>query len=1193
MSEAMTNRPSAVRAAGSVAPMGPWRIAVRRLLLAAVAVAVLVALGAGNASAADTLSGAGTTAAPYLIGSDADLDTVLQMINADTTHNGASTADYKLTTDLDYSQDSSNTTGAATANWSGIDWFSGIFDGDGHTISNLNYTIDSFTATLPASTAAAGSDLGFFRVLDRATVKNLTLQKVKAAATASNSSVGGVSVWSFASTVSGVELAASTIGPAAGGGASWVGGLVALAYANEYADAQSNVTDGLSSTFTDNMVSGGSVSDNNRTGGIVGMATGPTTVADNYVNTTLSNPAHPVAGAGGQANTYFYVIGGLIGEVGSTYTAAGGAQADGVSMTDNVIGGTIKGSAPDHRSIADVNFASATVGYATTATYSGSGTTQPAAGNWSTANNLVSSDIKYTNETGSGLPGADGTSVSPQTLATESTYTGTATDQTDSSTGSTYGELGWNSAAGALRPWTWTGTPTNGAPTLEASAGLTVEHTTIIVPVGSDPGDTTLLSEAGATATNGTATIDTSDVTWSAAGSYQATIGASGGFANPVAVTVVVYTPGTVIVANPSVTFPQTSTGPSETNVLDALGAMLPPGANGPLTVDLTGALSGDQAVQWNRIGSYTVTVSDTSSSDDLTPTTATIVVTRAGATTVTLDDSTPIFQATSTPPDATAVLLAMGASVVNGDGEPTVDLTGSISGDQAVRFDKPGVYQVTVSDTAAADNASPVTAMIKIVAVSVVTADATVYFNTSHPPTPASVLSASSAKITDGDGNTVSGTLSATVPNGCGATAGRCTSTITGTDMYGFDTAPVTVEVDISAAAVSVAHDTATFTATGSAPSQASLVSALGATVQDSTTGGTPVVHTSEVDWSVPGTYAVTVSDSEEHDAADAVAASIRVVPVPFVTLPSLTVYLPLSAANPLSATTLLANAGATLTDTYGNAIDGTLSADTSAVNGSVAGTYTATITGTDDYGFASSPVTVTVAIYLSALQPGTVSIMGTPAVGATLTASPSGWAELSDPEYQWLRNGVEIPGATGPTYTVTAADAGQTLSVRMTESPEWYSTASVNSAPVTVPAPEQGGSAGPGDQQPPQTPTTPPATVPKAPATRTTRAPKVLSASYRSGSVRLKVKVTRKGTLTVKVTTKPGKKPIALGAHKVSVKKAGTVSMSVELSKSAKSRIKRGAVRTTVTITFNPSAQGAKTVSSHKALIIKKGVV
>jgi hypothetical protein len=228
---------------------------------------------------------------------------------------------------------------------------------------------------------------------------------------------------------------------------------------------------------------------------------------------------------------------------------------------------------------------------------------------------------------------------------------------------------------------------------------------------------------------------------------------------------------------------------------------------------------------------------------------------------------------------------------------------------------------------------------------------------------------------------------------------------------------------------------------------------------------------------------------------------------------------------------------------------------------------------------------VSVTVVIYLSAQLPGTVSIVGTPAVGATLTASSSGWTALSDPRYQWLRNGVEIPGATGATYTVTAADAGQTLSVRMIESPEWYSTASATSGPVTIPVPDQVGNPGPVG------PLSAPTTLPNAPATETLSAPKVSSASYRSGSVRLKVKVSRKGTLTIRVTTRAGKRMITLGTHKVSVTKAGTVSTSVKLSKSARSQIKRGSVTTTVTITFDPSAKGAKTVSSHKTMTIKKG--
>jgi len=1104
-----------------------------------VAAVVLLALAAGGARASatngvcgtlsvpDPSGNIGTSSDPCLITSDADLDTMLSMIDADTGHNGASTLDYKLTANLDYSKDSSNTTGAATANWSGVNWFSGTFNGDGHTISNLNYTSDSFSTPLPGGDVAAGSNLGFFRVLNGATVENLTLQNVHASNTAtSNLSVGGVSVWSFGSTVTGVALADPTIFDGPGGGNNYVGGLVALAYANSYADDGSSVSDGGTTNFTNNSVSGGSIADYNRTGGIVGMATGPTTVADNDVNSTLSNPGHPVAGAGGQANTFFYVIGGLVGEVGATYTTAGGAQAAGVSMADNVIGGTIMGLSTDHRSLGGQNFASATVGYATTATFAGSGSS-PTASNWSTSNNLVSSSISYTNETGSGIAGADGSSVSPQTLATESTYNGTATGVTDSTTGSTFDDLGWNFGAANPSGWAWTGSSTSGAPAVQVNAGLTVQTTTIPVVVNTAPSDATLLSDAGATAANGTPTIDTSNVNFTTDGSYPATISATGALADPVAVTIVVYTAGTVIVGNSTITLGVSATAPSDATVLNDLGAMLPPGATGPLAVDLTGAIAGDQAVQWDQPGSYAVTVSDTNAGDALTATTATIniialpvvtvanqtvyfnianpptassVITAAGAAltdangnpasgtlsatlstspitapgtytativgtdshgvmsdpvtvsvvvtdaAITLANSTVTFQETGTAPSVSAVVSKLGAAVTNGSGNPTVDLS-------SVNFAKAGSYQVTVTDDDAHDVATPVKATIDVVPVSVVTVpNPTVFFNASNPPTAASILSASGAEITDGNGNAVSGILSASVPQGCGASAGTCTATITGTDMYGFATAPVTVAVDVSAAAVAVANATATFTDTGSAPSQAALVSALGATVTGSTTGGTPVVNTSGVDWSVPATYGVTVSDSTANDRAPTVSASIQVVPVPVVTLPTTNIYLPVSATDPLPAATLLASANPALTDGQGNNVAGTLSADTSGVNGSVAGTYTATITGTDQYGFQSAPVTVNVVIYLSTTISGTVTISGKAAVGATLTANPEGWPDLAPLQYQWLDDGQAIPGASSATYVVRGVDAGQSVSVTVTEAPAYYHPASATSAPVTI---------------------------------------------------------------------------------------------------------------------------------------------
>ena len=94
--------------------------------------------------------------------------------------------------------------------------------------------------------------------------------------------------------------------------------------------------------------------------------------------------------------------------------------------------------------------------------------------------------------------------------------------------------------------------------------------------------------------------------------------------------------------------------------------------------------------------------------------------------------------------------------------------------------------------------------------------------------------------------------------------------------------------------------------------------------------------------------------------------------------------------------------------------------------------------------------------------------SLTGAAAVGGTLncdtgqwTGSPTGF------KITWLRDGVPIPGANGPTYAVTVADQGRTLGCQVIATNPGGDSPPVTSAGTSIPAP----------------PTPPPASVPDAP--------------------------------------------------------------------------------------------------------------
>lgn len=71
--------------------------------------------------------------------------------------------------------------------------------------------------------------------------------------------------------------------------------------------------------------------------------------------------------------------------------------------------------------------------------------------------------------------------------------------------------------------------------------------------------------------------------------------------------------------------------------------------------------------------------------------------------------------------------------------------------------------------------------------------------------------------------------------------------------------------------------------------------------------------------------------------------------------------------------------------------------------------------------------------------------TVTGFHVVGAQLTATPGTWTpNPSTVNYQWLRGGVAIPGATASTYTLVSADKGKRVSVRITVVRDYYLTTS-----------------------------------------------------------------------------------------------------------------------------------------------------
>jgi hypothetical protein len=79
--------------------------------------------------------------------------------------------------------------------------------------------------------------------------------------------------------------------------------------------------------------------------------------------------------------------------------------------------------------------------------------------------------------------------------------------------------------------------------------------------------------------------------------------------------------------------------------------------------------------------------------------------------------------------------------------------------------------------------------------------------------------------------------------------------------------------------------------------------------------------------------------------------------------------------------------------------------------------------------------------------------TITGTVQIGNTLTANSGVWDTGMTLSYQWLRNGSIISGATGSSYGLKLADAGQSISVRITGSKTGFKPVTVSSSVSRVP--------------------------------------------------------------------------------------------------------------------------------------------
>lgn len=175
------------------------------------------------------------------------------------------------------------------------------------------------------------------------------------------------------------------------------------------------------------------------------------------------------------------------------------------------------------------------------------------------------------------------------------------------------------------------------------------------------------------------------------------------------------------------------------------------------------------------------------------------------------------------------------------------------------------------------------------------------------------------------------------------------------------------------------------------------------------------------------------------------------------------------LTAATPKISGT--AKVGQTLTAVAGTWTPGTTLKyqwyrNGSAIKGATARSYTAVaadrgkplmvkVTGRKT-GYASRTVASakTKAVAAGTLKAAVPQISGTARAGKKLAVNRGNWTSGTRLTQRWYRNGAALSGATGTSYTLKSADAGTTITVKVTGAKPGYTTVTKASAAVRVQA-------------------------------------------------------------------------------------------------------------------------------------------